>query len=89
MRWALRRNAEVCGGTAEKGEHAIAVFSEHRKEITLVFIVMMIPIMASQAAIYGLRKMNSELKIIGTSGPNPTGDISLSTQAENDFLLKP
>jgi len=35
---------------------------EHRKEIALVLIDLMMPIMAGPAAIHALRKMNSELK---------------------------
>ncbi len=75
--------------TAGDGAHAVAVYAEHRKEIALVLIDMMMPIMAGPAAIHALRRIDPTVKIIATSGLNTNNLTSLSSQAGNEFLMKP
>lgn len=75
--------------TAENGADAIAVYAQHRQEIALVLIDMMMPVMAGPAAIHALRRINPTVRIIATSGLNTNNGTPLSTQAGKDFLMKP
>jgi len=75
--------------TAENGAHAIAVYAEHRQQIALILIDMMMPIMAGPAAIHALKRINPKVKIIRSSGLSTPCDSSLSAEEDNDFLLKP
>lgn len=75
--------------TAENGADAVAVYAEHRREIALVLIDMMMPVMAGPAAIHALRRIDPTVKIITTSGLNANNGTPLSTQAGKDFLMKP
>jgi len=75
--------------SAEDGAHAIAVYAEHRKEISLVLIDMMMPVMAGPAAIHALRKINPKVRIIATSGLNMNNSTPPGALAGNDFLMKP
>ncbi len=76
--------------TATDGTDAIAAYAEHRDEIALVIIDMMMPFMDGAATIRALRKLNPRLKIIASSGLTTNEQSSdLQNLCINDFLAKP
>ncbi len=54
--------------TANDGKEAIALYLQHREEIKLVLMDMMMPVMDGSASIRELCKVNPEIKIIAVSG---------------------
>jgi PAS domain S-box-containing protein len=54
--------------TANNGEEAIALYSQHKDEIKVVLMDMMMPVMDGSASIRELCKVNPEVKIIAVSG---------------------
>jgi len=54
--------------TAQNGIEALALYSQHKNEIRLVLIDMMMPSMAGGTAIRTLRIMNPQVQIIAISG---------------------
>jgi PAS domain S-box-containing protein len=54
--------------TANDGKEAIVLYSQHKEEIKLVLMDMMMPVMDGTSCIRELRKANPEIKIIAVSG---------------------
>jgi two-component system cell cycle sensor histidine kinase/response regulator CckA len=54
--------------TANDGKEAIALYLQHREEIKVVLMDMMMPVMDGSASILEIRKVNPEVKIIAVSG---------------------
>ena len=75
---------------ANDGKEAIALYFQHKEEIKLVLIDMMMPIMDGPASIRELRKVNSDIKIIGVSGLTEKDKLAeVSDIHLNAFLTKP
>ncbi len=76
--------------TASDGIEAIALYAQHRHEIAVVLIDMMMPSMDGLTTIRLLQKMNSQVKIIAVSGLNSNYQLgkfeSIGVKA---FLAKP
>jgi nitrogen-specific signal transduction histidine kinase len=76
--------------TASDGTEAVALYAEHRNEIAVVLIDMLMPYMDGAATIRALLKMNPEVKIIAASGltaPHTVGEATL--EGVKIFLGKP
>ncbi len=76
--------------TANDGEEAIALYSQHGDEIEFVLMDMMMPVMDGSVCIQKMRKANPEVKIIAVSG---LGEKDKITKVEDTqvqaFLTKP
>jgi CheY-like chemotaxis protein len=76
--------------TATDGADAIAVYTEHKKDIAVVITDMMMPLMDGAAMIRALTRINPEIKIIAASGLNATsGAVKESGFGVKHFLTKP
>ncbi len=73
---------------AKDGIEAIAIYAEHKKEISLVLMDLMMPNMDGLTTIRAIHKINPQVKVIPTSGlPADLGKtfpLNIKT-----FLLKP
>ena len=76
--------------TASDGIEAIALYAEHKHEISVILLDMMMPSLDSATTIRTLRKLNSQVKIIAMSGL-ATNDAITRTLNEGvkAFLAKP
>ncbi len=76
--------------TASDGIEAIALYAEHKYEISVILLDMMMPSLDSATTIRTLRKLNSQVKIIAMSGL-ATNDAITRTMNEGvkAFLAKP
>ncbi|MBD2386077.1 PAS domain S-box protein [Cylindrospermum sp. FACHB-282] len=76
--------------TASNGIEAIALYAQHKHEISVVLMDMMMPEMDGNTAIRTLQKMNPKVQIIAFSGLNPTEVFTqpASTQVQT-YLSKP
>lgn len=76
--------------TANDGKEAVALYSEHRKEIKLVLMDMMMPGMDGEKGIRELQKVNPEIKTIAVSGLAEKDKLEKIANAHvNAFLAKP
>jgi CheY-like chemotaxis protein len=76
--------------TATDGAEAVAVYAQHRNEISVVLTDMMMPIMDGASVILALLKINPSVKIIAASGLNASGGkVEASGAGIKHFLLKP
>jgi PAS domain S-box-containing protein len=76
--------------TANDGKEAISSYLQHRGEIKLVLIDMMMPVMDGTSCIRELRKANPELKVIAVSGLTETDKLAKVDDAHvQAFLTKP
>ncbi|HAX77865.1 MAG TPA: hybrid sensor histidine kinase/response regulator [Cyanobacteria bacterium UBA11372] len=76
--------------TASDGLEAIALFVEHRNEISVVLMDIMMPNMDGITAIRTLQKINSQVKMIATSGLVSNDKLNEATGAGVQlFLHKP
>ncbi|MCE8428435.1 MAG: PAS domain S-box protein [Candidatus Methanoperedens sp.] len=75
---------------ANDGKEATALYFQHKEEIKLVLIDMMMPIMDGPASIRELRKVNPDIKIIGVSGLTEKDKLAeVSDIHLHAFLTKP
>lgn len=75
---------------ADDGVDAIALYAEHRSEIQVVFVDIMMPTMDGLTAIRTLQKINPHVKIIATSGLASNNQLVESTGIGiQAFLPKP
>ena len=76
--------------TAQDGIEAIALYAQHRDEIGLVLVDMIMPTMDGATTIRTLQKINPQIKVIATSGlvtsPQAVTAVDADIQA---FLVKP
>ena len=76
--------------TAQDGIDAIALYAEHKDEIAVVLMDVMMPTMDGTVAVQTIKRMNPQVKVIMTSGlasnQGITKDLAPSVKA---FLLKP
>jgi two-component system cell cycle sensor histidine kinase/response regulator CckA len=76
--------------TASDGTEAVALYAQHRDRIKVVLTDLMMPYMDGAATIRALRKINPELKVIGSSGLTSNGkEAELTKLGVNGFLIKP
>jgi len=54
--------------TANDGIEAVAMYAQHKEEISVVLVDMMMPLMDGSTTIRTLQKMNPQVKIIAVSG---------------------
>ena len=76
--------------TANDGTEALARFAAHRDEIRLVITDMMMPYMDGPTMIRALKKMDSEVRVIATSGLKANShQAEVSQLGVGRFLTKP
>jgi hypothetical protein len=76
--------------TASDGIEAIAVYAQHKEEINLVLMDMMMPQMDGLTTIRTLRKIEPQVKIIAVSGLASNDKFAqVATLGVNTFLSKP
>ncbi|MCL1468597.1 response regulator [Argonema galeatum] len=76
--------------TANDGVEAIALYAERKKEISVVLVDMMMPLMDGPTTIRTLQKINAAVKIIAVSGLASNNQIAeLSQTSVKTFLPKP
>ena len=76
--------------TAGDGAEAVALYAKQARQIGVVIIDGMMPIMDGPAAIRALMRINPSVRIISASGLGQTEDIVQSTSGgATDFLPKP
>lgn len=74
---------------ASDGKEAIALYSQHKEEIKVVLIDVMMPVMDGSASIRELRKVSPEIKIIAISGLIEKDKLAEVADLANAFLSKP
>lgn len=76
--------------TATDGIEAIALYAQHKDEISVVLMDMMMPVMDGPTTIRMLQKINPEVKIIAVSGLASSDKVSVAMGAGvKAFLSKP
>jgi two-component system cell cycle sensor histidine kinase/response regulator CckA len=76
--------------TADDGIEAIALYVEHREEIALVLMDMVMPIMDGITSIRTLQKINPDVKIIAITGLPASDQFNTVTDmGVKAFLCKP
>ncbi len=76
--------------TANDGTEALALFASRKNEISCVITDMMMPYMDGPATIRAIRKLDPEMKIIGTSGLKASEKTEEAAQlGMSAFLQKP
>ncbi len=76
--------------TAKNGIEAIALYAQHKDDISAVVMDMMMPLMDGLTAIYTLEQINPQVKVIAVSGLPSSEKIATATHAgAKAFLAKP
>jgi PAS domain S-box-containing protein len=76
--------------TARDGAEAVAVFAHQTKDIAVVVIDMMMPVMDGPATIQVLLRLNPDVRVIAASGLNANENVARATGVGvTDFLPKP
>ena len=76
--------------TASDGIEAIALYAQHKAEISAVLMDMMMPVMDGPTTIRTLQKINPKVKIIAVSGLASSDKLSVAMGAGvKAFLPKP
>jgi PAS domain S-box-containing protein len=76
--------------TATNGAEAVAVYAQHRKEVSVVLTDMMMPIMDGSSTIQALMQINPAVKIIAASGLHANSSVARDAGAGVEhFLTKP
>ena len=75
--------------TANDGIEALALYSEHQDEISVVLTDMMMPLMDGSTTIRALQKLNPQLRIIAVSGLASNDKVAEATGGVKAFLSKP
>ena len=76
--------------TANDGIEAVVLYAQHKDEISVVLLDMMMPEMDGLTAIRTLRIMNTSIKIIATSGLASSDKVNLAVgTGAKAFLSKP
>jgi signal transduction histidine kinase/ActR/RegA family two-component response regulator len=76
--------------TASDGIEAIALYAEHKRDISIVLLDMMMPSLDAATTIRTLCKLNSEVQIIAMSGLATNESITkMVTEGVKAFLAKP
>ncbi|WP_199290227.1 PAS domain S-box protein [Leptolyngbya sp. FACHB-36] len=76
--------------TAKDGIEAIALYVQHKQQISLVLVDMMMPVMDGPTTIRTLHKLNPSIKIVAVSGLMTNDKLSASIAPKiRAFLSKP
>jgi two-component system, cell cycle sensor histidine kinase and response regulator CckA len=75
--------------TATDGIDAIAQYAQHKTEVSVVLMDMMMPELGGEGAIKTLKLLNPQVKIIATSGITANQGLAEAAGAEASFLSKP
>ncbi len=75
--------------TATDGAEAAAIYAEHRQEVAVVLVDMVMPIMDGPALISVLTRMNPKVKIIAASGFTTNADSVRTFSNVRHFIVKP
>jgi CheY-like chemotaxis protein len=76
--------------TAVDGTDALAVYSQHSKDIAAVLTDMSMPYMDGTALVRAIKKMDPNIKIVAMSGLTNEGTAAeLESLGVNAFLSKP
>jgi CheY-like chemotaxis protein len=76
--------------TASNGIEALALYAQHKNEISVVLLDMMMPEMDGMTAIRTLRRMNPQVRLVAMSGLTSAEAITHSTGTNvQGFLSKP
>jgi two-component system, cell cycle sensor histidine kinase and response regulator CckA len=76
--------------TAGDGVEAVALYAQHKNDISIVLLDMMMPIMDGPTTIRALQRINPKVKIIATSGLLPRNILDEATHISiSSFLSKP
>ena len=76
--------------TAGDGTEAVAIYAEHRDDISLVLTDMMMPYMDGPATIRALQRMNPGIRIIAATGLSANAKMTESDALKvQKFLVKP
>jgi CheY-like chemotaxis protein len=74
---------------AENGERGVALFQQHAREISVVVIDRMMPVMDGAKAIAAMRQIRPDIRIILISGVVHEDDEQKLGLRENELLRKP
>jgi PAS domain S-box-containing protein len=75
---------------AGDGREAVALYAQHRAEISLVLTDMKMPLMDGEATIRELRKINPQVKILVASGAEDVAKSSSKNELDvQGYLVKP
>ncbi|MCC5661482.1 response regulator [Nostoc sp. XA010] len=74
--------------TASDGIEAIALYVQHKDEISVVLMDMMMPLMDGATAITTLQKINSQVKVVAVSGLNVSEKLA-KIPGVKKFIAKP
>ncbi|MBD1844420.1 response regulator [Cyanobacteria bacterium FACHB-63] len=74
--------------TAANGSEAIALYHQHQKDIQVVLVDMMMPVMDGATTIDRLYEINSQVKVIAISGMVSRSQTAATKEADR-FLQKP
>jgi len=75
--------------TAPDGIEAIAIYAQHKSEIKLVLVDIMMPIMDGVTTIRTLQKINPQVKVIAISGFASNVQMADMNTSVKNFLPKP
>ncbi|HEY9873340.1 MAG TPA: response regulator, partial [Candidatus Obscuribacterales bacterium] len=76
--------------TAKDGIDAVALYAQHRQEISLVVTNIFMPEMDGLTTIRTLQKMNPNVKIVGVSGLASNSQVASDAGSSvKAFLVKP
>ncbi len=76
--------------TASDGREAIALYTEHQAEISVVLTDMMMPVMDGPTTIRTLKQINPDVKVIAISGLSSSDKLAAaSSSGVTNFLAKP
>lgn len=76
--------------TATDGADAIVQYAQRKDEIAAILTDMVMPVMDGAALIMALRRLNSVVPIVATSGlSNPEQQLKVTAAGTTHFLAKP
>jgi PAS domain S-box-containing protein len=73
---------------AADGSEAVALYAQHKTDIAVALVDMMMPVMDGPATILALHRMNPALRIVGVSGLT-THDAGARSAGVRHFIAKP
>ncbi|CAN5241487.1 hypothetical protein BH09GEM1_BH09GEM1_12480 [soil metagenome] len=75
---------------ASNGAEAVALYAQHRSEISVVLTDMAMPVMDGPSTIVALKSINAAVKIIASSGHSSNASVAMAVDAGVlDFVPKP
>jgi len=74
---------------ASDGAEALGIYMEHKDEIKVVLIDMVMPVLDGEATIRALRKISPKVKLIGMSGLAENPRFRTTQNVVNAFMTKP